>query len=250
MPPKVKPDDFIDSLLDSRVVEALAKALAPLIKLTIEETVNKRFADLSSTIGEIKKENGVLVERTTRLSAVNRDLNERLDALEAYSRGDNLIIRGLFEQSAAERATSSPSRQDRTVLNEGHRSVEEAVLKLCNESLGVKLTRGDISTAHRLKAGPKDKYRPVIVRFTNRRVRNMIYASKKELKNLTTERVYISEHLTKGAADLFFEARKQVREKTIFAAWTQNGFVHVRFTSDPAARATIIKCQADFNSRS
>jgi len=29
MPPKVKPDDFVDALLDSRVVDALAKALSP-----------------------------------------------------------------------------------------------------------------------------------------------------------------------------------------------------------------------------
>jgi len=99
---------------------------------------------------------------------------------------------------------------------------------------------------HRMRAGPKDKCRPVIVRFTNRRVRNMVYAARKELKDLS-DRVYISEHLTKAASDLFFDARRMVREKKIFAAWTQNGLVHICFTSDQAARAIVVKCKADFN---
>jgi len=225
MPPKLKPDDLIDVLLDSRVVEALAKALVPLIRLTIEETVNKRFSDLSSGMGAIKKENTLLVERTKQLSALKLDLNDRLNSLEAYSRGDSLILRGLPEQSAAERAKASPSAHDRAVLSESHQSVEETVITLCQKSLDVDVTRGDISIAHRMRAGFKDKCRPVIVRFTNRRVRNMVYAVRKELKNLTTDRVYISKHLTKAASDLFFDARRMVREKKIFAAWTQNELV-------------------------
>jgi hypothetical protein len=32
MPPKVKPDDLVEALLDGRVVDALAKALEPHIK--------------------------------------------------------------------------------------------------------------------------------------------------------------------------------------------------------------------------
>jgi len=64
---------------------------------------------------EIKKENTLLVERTKQLSADNLDLNDWLNSLEAYSRGDNLILRGLPEQSAAERATASPSAHDSAV---------------------------------------------------------------------------------------------------------------------------------------
>jgi len=39
MPPKVKPDDFVDALLDSCVVDALAKALSPLINKTIQDAI-------------------------------------------------------------------------------------------------------------------------------------------------------------------------------------------------------------------
>jgi hypothetical protein len=106
----------------------------------------------------------------------------------------------------------------------------------------------DISTAHRLKAGPKDKTRPIIVRFSNRDVRNKVYSAKKLLKG-STSGVFISEHLTKPDSELFFEARKLLREKKIFAAWIQNGLVHVRFSPDPGTRATIIRCRADLTLR-
>jgi len=109
------------------------------------------------------------------------------------------------------------------------------VKNLCHDSLGIDLQHGDISIAHRMRACPKAKCRPVIVCFTSRHTRNLIYASKKNLKvsDRSSEKIFISEHLTKEASDLFFEARTQLKAKKIFATWTQNRQVLVRFTSDP-----------------
>jgi hypothetical protein len=253
MPPKLKPDDFVDALLESRVVEALAKALAPFITLSIDEALNNKLAGLISTIGEVKKETASLVEKNRLLTLENKSLNERLTTLEEYSRCDNLIIRGIPELSAAERASSAPLSSDSSLLRESHQQVENSVLSLCRDTLGVKIQPGDISIAHRLKAGPKDRVRPIIVRFNSRRVRNDVYAAKKELRQSNTstaERIFISEHLTKDASDLFYEARKLLKEKKIFAAWTQSGQVFVRFTSDPSNRPAAIKCKADLNPRS
>ena len=44
--------------------------------------------------------------------------------------------------------------------------------------------------------------------------------------------VYISEHLTKSASDLFFEARKLLRDKKLYVAWTHHGQVLIKFSSD------------------
>jgi len=68
MPPKIKPDDFVDVLLDTRVIEALAKALSPFIRLSIDEAVNKRFADQTSSASELKKETTNITEITKRLT--------------------------------------------------------------------------------------------------------------------------------------------------------------------------------------
>jgi len=198
---------------------------------------------------ELKRNTATLGEQNKVLVTENKALSERLSTLEAYSRSDNLIIRGLPERSSAEIASPSSNQLGGAILQESHQSVEEAVKNLCHDFLGIDLQPGDISIAHRMRAGPKDKCRPVIVRFTSRRTRNLIYASKKNLKvsDRSSERIFISEHLTKEASDLFFEARAQLKAKKIFAAWTQNGQVLVRFTSDPNSRVAVIKSKNYLN---
>jgi len=116
MPPKIKPYDSVIVLLNTRLIEALAKALSPFIRLSIDEAVNKRFADLTSSVGELKKKTTHITEITKRLTKENKQLNEHVAALEAYTRGDNLIIRGLPERSVSERASASPAFGDIAAL--------------------------------------------------------------------------------------------------------------------------------------
>ena len=40
-----------------------------------------------------------------------------------------------------------------------------------------------------------------------------------------------------------------MKHKTIFGTWTQGGRVYVRFSPDPAVRATLIKNATDLNLR-
>ena len=252
---KFKPEEFVDLLTDSKIVEALAKALAPLIALSIDETLSKKLEGLSATVRELKNDNTRLTKQCEVLATENNNLkkeladqNHRIDDLETYSRCSNLIIRGLPEQSSSERATAALATSDTTVLNESHLSVEKSVLAFCNDKLNVHVKDSDIAIAHRLKKGPRDSVRPVIVRFINRRVRNDVYFARKQLKGQNSQ-VFISEHLTKNASDLFFEARKLLKEKRIFSTWTHNGQVFIKFTSDPSTRAVLIKSKADLNTR-
>lgn len=255
MPPKVKPDDFIEALLDSKVVDAFAKALAPFISLSIEESLKTKLTVFETSIRDLKTENARLNDKCVTVEKEYSNIKKlvdsqarRIDDLEIYSRSDNLIIRGLPEQSLAERATGATNLDDGNSLLNGYSSVETTVITFCRDALGVEIKQGDISIAHRLKAGIKDVTRPVIVRFANRRIRNLVYSSKKCLKGHTS-RVFISEHLTKTSSDLFYEARRLLREKKIFGAWTQNGQVFVRFSPDPSTRGTLIRCAADLNLR-
>ena len=248
--PKLNPQDFAEALLDPRVMEALTKALAPL-RSSIEAALDKKIDSLGATLRALKTENVHLSEQCKALSLENGQLkqqlstcSQRVDDLERYTRSDNLIIRGLPENSAAEIASAAPSLNDGATLRESYASVEKSVIAFCKDSLKIDVSPSDISTAHRIKGGTKDTTRPVIVRFTNRKVRNLVYGSKKLLKGATSQ-VYISEHLTKTDSDLFFEARRLLREKKIFAAWTMNGLVHVRFSPDPTSRATTVHSRDD-----
>ena len=55
--PLSRTEDWFEASLDSRVIEALAKALSPLMSLTIDEALGKRMEVLSTTIKELKAEN-------------------------------------------------------------------------------------------------------------------------------------------------------------------------------------------------
>jgi len=256
MAPKVKPDDIIDCLSDTRVVEASAKALAPYIALSIDDSLKAKLQDFERAIGERKTNTAPLnnkcdltTQENDALKKIVNDQYRQIDDLESYSRCDNLIIRGLAEQSAAEGATGATSLDDRASVQYSHISVESTVIAFCKDALNVYVLLADISIAHRLKADKKDANRPVIVRFTNRRVRNLVYNSKKQLKTYTVGRVFISEHLTKMSSDLFYNARQLLRDKKIFGTRTQNGQVYVHLSPDPSTRGSLIRFAADLKLR-
>ena len=251
MPAKIKPEDIAEALLDSKVLEAVAKALHPLLTGTIESAIAKKLDVFNAALSTLKSETLRLTEQCGKLSKENAELrkqldfgNGRIDDLERYSRCDNLIIRGLPETSIAETASPAPSLRDNAALRDSHTSVEKTVLSFLKDSLHLDVLPSDISTAHRIRSSAKDSVRPIIVRFSHRRVCNLVYSARAQLKSAKSN-VFISDHLIKSDSDLFFEACKLLREKKIFAAWTQHGLVHVRFSPDPSTKPTIVRTRAD-----
>ena len=150
-------EELIEALNDDRLVDALGKALAPLITLTIQETMKKQLEGLSTSVKALKDENVRLSEQcqavqqeNARLRKTADDQTRRLDELETYSRSDNLIFKGLPERTFSERATDAPALADGTpILRESYEMVEETVLEFVNTSLGVKVQPQDLAIAHR-----------------------------------------------------------------------------------------------------
>jgi len=114
------------------------------------------------------------------------------------------------------------------------------VLHLCNDSLGIKVEAADISITHRLPKGKFDQVRPVIVRFTNRRVRDQAYVARKELRQGTHQphAIYINEHLTKINEQLFSACRKLWKEKKIAGTWTWHGITYAKMHSNRILKIT------------
>jgi len=153
-----------------------------------------------------------------------------MEALESYSRRDNLLITSLPVESYAEAANAGSD-------GEASQAVEQSVLQLCNEKLGVSISSADIYVSHRIKKRRQtDASRPVtIVRFTSRKARDAVYAARRHLKNNVVP-IYINEDLTKLTAELFHEARKLVKQKILNSAWTTAGTVYIRETGEPNCR--------------
>jgi hypothetical protein len=87
---------------------------------------------------------------------------------------------------------------------------------------------------------------PVIVRFTNRKARDAIYAARRKLKT-HSDRIFINEDLVKSTAELFREARKLVKGKILFSAWTSGGTVFVRTTNAAGERPLKIISLEELN---
>ena len=80
MPPKVKPHDFIEALLDAKVVDALAKALDPLISLSIEESVKTWLKVFETAIQDLKTENTGLNKKCDSIEVENTNILKFIDA--------------------------------------------------------------------------------------------------------------------------------------------------------------------------
>ena len=88
--------------------------------------------------------------------------------------------------------------------------LKETVLGLINKLNNVPLTASDISIAHCLAKTSGDPGPPrIIVRFVNRKVRDAVYAARRQLRSHTVgndRRIYINEGLTSHTAELFRNA--------------------------------------------
>jgi hypothetical protein len=250
-------DDLQGLLLDPKVLEALGKALAPIIAQSIEANLSKRIEELSATVKSLKESNDTLLKKSTDAEHEISELRKRVAASEVriedvdiYSRSHDLIIRGLPESSYAERASAASNTTSTSDVAESSAALDSAIIELCNQKLGVSIDRIDISVAHRLRASAQDRCRPVIVRFTSRRARDAVFRAKKELKSLPRgNAIFISEHLTRSASTLFFEARKLLREKKIAATWTSSGLVNIKMTTEASERPTVIRSLTELEAK-
>jgi len=174
----------------------------------------------------------------------------RIEELDAYSRRDNLIITGLPVDSYAEAAsTSTGGNGNSNTSSESNECVVRSALKLFNEKLNVSVKPDDISVAHRLRKpqrGTAQATPPAtIVRFTSRKVRDLVYNSRRLLRNVEatsrSERIFLNEDLTVSTARLFYAARQMVRSRSLHSAWTFTGTVYVKdsMSSRPRKVTTV-----------
>lgn len=239
---------LIECMQDSDVAAALNTAVAPFLELAVEEGIKNILNEHNRKLEKITQENVKLSRTVHELTQENAKLKERLenseknvDEVEKVQRSSNLIIRGLPERTFAER--TSPSGDSETATAQpSYESVEKTVTEFVQTELNIALRPEDISSAFRIKAGEREKSRPILIRFSNLKVRHELLVSRKILRERKLS-VFIDEHLGRTSATLFARARALVKKQVLHSAWTRNGSVYIKRLS--SSTPSLIKSLTD-----
>ena len=203
-------DAIVKKLLDNpSFLDTLAKTISSngLMNEVKQELYDSCALDNGRTNDEVRN----LEQRVTSLETANKALRDDSDAQEQYSRRNCLLVHGIPEDQ---------------------KSTTEAVLSVCNDKLGLKLTSSDIDRSHRLgyrsdkptasaatgagRSTP-DKPRPIIVKLKDYETRRSIFSAKRKLKGT---RWVVTENLTKHRSYLLRMARTI---EGVTSTWTIDG---------------------------
>ncbi len=102
--------------------------------------------------------------------------------------------------------------------------------KLAKTKLGVKFKPSDIIQMYRLGKKKDDKVRNAVIKFKDKETREKIYSQRKRLikPGEPSSSVYLNDSLTLHRQQLLFAARKLVKTKRLYAAWSQQGNILVK----------------------
>jgi len=182
--------------MDARLALALQ---SPAIQPAIASAVHTAVTNAISKAMEPLQEKIATMER--KIAKLEHDQ----DDLEQYGRRWNLLLHGIPETD--------------------QENCENKVRELCEQKLKVNVSAGAIQRAHRLGSKKTERSRPIIVRFTDYKMKQHIYKQKRHLKGTG---LLITENLTPPRQALY----KQVREcKSVSASWTNDGNIFVLHNS-------------------
>ena len=207
------------------------------------DELTRKVTKLEESNKTLENENRSLKNQMADLWKEVNQLKTAMDEQDLYSRRECLEIRGIP-----------------TALGED----TDEIIKSKGSILDVDIDDSDISVSHRI--GIPSSTRPetpatvtsrattaaIIVKFTNRNIRDKLYKSRSKLKYFTTGdiglgrhndgKIFIQESLTPSRRQLFkkaLEIRKELRFKLI---WTYYGSIFLRKDeSSQAVRITSLK---------
>ena len=174
------------------------------------ETVKRSVKDINNL--ELPKKAHILMKEVETLKKHIVEHEKMHDALDQYQRRENLEFHGIP-----------------VTLNENTNHIIKTMVK----KLNVDLKEDDISTSHRLPSA-NNRTPGIIVKFTNRDLRNLIYQKRRNLIGVNDFKIpgmtnlFINENLTPMRRKLFSLVFKKKIELKYKFLWTQNGDIYVR----------------------
>jgi hypothetical protein len=169
------------------IVTAVITSIVPIIVETVEDSVQRAF-------------NGALQDARAEIGRMNDELLNKawkIDALEQYSRRENIRISG------------------NDLMDDEDKPTNEIVIETCKK-MGVEISDRDISTSHWLP-GRKPT---IIAKFVRRDTKAAVMLKKKNLKKGDPA---IFEDLTRARQQLLLEIRS---DPNVLRAFTRDGVIH------------------------
>lgn len=197
---------------------------------TLSDTMMKKLEKLEGEMLEVEskqaavqKEVKLVKGKTTRIEHNLNDhelrirrLEKEMNDAEQFSRRWNLRVYKIPEASKE--------------------TPEDCVKKSCNifsDYIGVPTSPQDIEVAHRTGRPDKDRARPILVRFFDRKKRDAILQKRKVLKG---KGLSVDEDLTFGNYEL---TRKAFKHSATLAVWSSNGKILAKLKNNVTVRLNI-----------
>ena len=190
------------------------------LKENIEELKEKEITSLREEVSFLRSK---LYNHTELKKLESIETNQRIDHLEQDSKMNNLRIVGI------------PEEQDE--------NLQQKFLDITQHKLNLaSVEEDDIGQCYRLGKTRDGKDRDVIVKFTSRETRNLVYSCRRNMPR-EDQPVYINEDLTQPRSKLFYTARHMKKSEKILATWTQDGNIFVKVTD--SSEPNLIKNHRD-----
>ena len=200
-------------------------------KLTLSMTTN------TDTLNKLFRKVDDLEKTIAAKDQKIKELEERIDDLEQYSRKNNLVVNGLDLHSYSHVASGSDNgAQSHSQLEssevgsmgmvhhshspmESHTMREKFVHFIANK-MGIQIPVDEVTAIHDLPT-PRNRNlkKPVLVQLSSAIRKAQILSSGKKLKGTN---IYINEHLTSKNSKLYQETRLLKKDKKIWHTWTRN----------------------------
>ena len=183
---------------------------------------------------ELRKQNE---EKDKRIQS----LEERVEALEQYSRQDNILINGFkpTPRSYAGAVGSEHAIDNYENANDDSKeNLEDQIVNFL-KSRDIPIDKNDISTCHTLPTKDRTKIKPIVVRFTTRKAKVAVLRHGKNLKvpvGSDEPNVFVIEHLTSKNAIIAKHARYLRKQRKITSTWKRNCKIFVKAEMNGAVR--------------
>ncbi len=231
--------------LSAEVFKKKYEALETDIQDEVEWRVTAQCEEMEETIESMKKEISSIKEEREELKVENIKLKRKIERCEYKLSRQTSKIEYLetkideVEQKHLDRDIQIVGVPE-IIETEGQENSDEeemkSIVKLVSEKMDMTLKTNNIEKIYRLGKKKADKPRDVVVRFKTSITKNKIIKRRKLAINSPDpqKNVYINDHLTEKRRNILYATRRLVKQKRVFAAWSQQGNILIRLTeNDP-----------------
>ncbi len=206
-----------------------------------KEETEKTIHDLKDEVSAAKKKELDMIEQAGQLKEEIEVLKSKLFNQAERTKGDT--IKTMLKMDDIEQDSKLDNLRIVGIPEEEEEILQQKVLEIANEKLNLQtINEEDINLCYRLGKANQSKTRDVIVRFSSREKRNLIYRCRRNMPR-EDHPIYINEDLTTRRNKLFYDARSMKKSGKLTAVWTQEGNVIIK-TSE-SSEPIPVKTQSD-----